>query len=83
MTATEILKSTKGKFFSVTFVKKDGSIRVLNGRLGVKKYTHGGELKFDPEGKGLMVVFDVIKKGYRMINLGTVRKIKFKKEYIF
>jgi len=28
----ELIVATKGKFFSVTFVKKDGSIRVVNGK---------------------------------------------------
>lgn len=43
-------------FFSVTFIKKDNSIRVLNGLTGVKKHLKGGELPYDPIAKGLIPV---------------------------
>lgn len=37
------LRDTKGRLFTVTFVKKDGSERKLTGRLGVTKHLVGGE----------------------------------------
>jgi hypothetical protein len=66
------IKDTKGAFFTVTFVKKDGTTRVMNARFGVKKYLKGGELPYDPIAKGLLPVFDVKKMEYRMINTATI-----------
>jgi len=73
-----------GQFFTVTFEKKDGTTRTLNGRLGVSKYVSGKGLAFDPESRGMIVVFDphaVGKKGkndkgYRMVTLDRVKELK-------
>jgi len=74
--AKQMIKDTKGKFFTVTFIKKDGSTRVMNARLGVKAYLKGGELPYDPEEKGLIPVYDVKTGDYRMINVNTITKLK-------
>ena len=74
----EMIKGTKGRFFSVSFVKKDGSIRNMTARLGVSKGIKGGGLKFNPSDRDLMVVWAMDKENYRMINLKTIRAIKFK-----
>ena len=71
-----LIKATKGKFFTVTFTKKDGTTRVMNCRLGVKAYLKGGELPYDPEPKGLIPVYDMGKQEYRMINANTITNIK-------
>ena len=71
-----MLKSTKGKFFSVTFTKKDGSTRNMTARLGVKKGIKGVGMKFNPAEKDLMVVWATDRKSYRMINLKTISSIK-------
>lgn len=68
----KMIKNTKGAFFTVTFVKKDGSIRTMNARLNVKKYLRGGSLPYDPIKKGLIPTFDVQKGEYRMINEKTI-----------
>ena len=47
-------------------------------RFGVKKYLKGGELKFIPLERDLLVVFDMQKKAYRMINLNTISNITSK-----
>jgi hypothetical protein len=80
--AKRLIKDTKGKFFTVTFTKKDGTERVMNARLGVKKYLKGGELPYDADEKGLIPVYDV-KLGktqkddaYRMVNLSTIKNLK-------
>jgi hypothetical protein len=70
------LKDTRGRFFTVTFRKKDGTTRVMNARLGVKAYLRGGSLPYDPEEKNLLPVYDMKSKGYRMVNLDTVSNIK-------
>lgn len=62
------------KIFTVTFVKKNGEIRTMNCRLGVKKHLKGGQKKYDKA--NLITVYDLVKKGYRTINLETVHNIK-------
>lgn len=71
-----LISETEGKFFTATFTTKDFRIRVLNGRLGVKKHLSGGTLKFSPSSKDLVTVYDVKSKGYRTINLNTLTKLK-------
>jgi hypothetical protein len=74
--AKQLIKATKGKFFTATFIKKDGTVRRMNARLGVKAYLKGGTLPYDPEPKGLIPVYDVQAKGYRMVNLNTLTDLK-------
>ena len=73
-----LLEQNKGNVFSVVFLKKDGSIRHMTCRFGVKKHLKGGELKFNPIEKSLLVVFDMQKEAYRMINLETISNITSK-----
>jgi hypothetical protein len=82
-TAKELIFDTKGKFFTVTFIKKDGSERVMNARLGVKKYLKGGTLAYDPAEFNYITVYDMGAKGYRMVNANTIKNLKIgKNEYI-
>jgi hypothetical protein len=74
--ASRIIKSTKGKFFTVTFIKKDGTERIMNARLGVKAYLRGGKLPYNPDEKGLIPVYDVKEQGYRMVNINTINNLK-------
>jgi hypothetical protein len=64
------------KIFSVIFEKKDGTLREMVCRLGVKKHLKGGELSYDPEEKNYLVVFDMQSEGYRTININTLKRIK-------
>lgn len=66
----KMIKSTKGKWFSCTFIKKDGSKRVMNGRIGCHKGVKGIGRKFQKE--NLVTVFDAQVKEYRMINVDTM-----------
>ena len=80
--AKNLIKATNGKFFTVTFIKKDGTERVMNARLGVKVYLRGGQLAYDAESKGLVPVYDVKTGGYRMVNINTITHLKIgKNEY--
>ena len=71
-TAKDMIKGSKGKFVSVRFVKKDGEVRDLNGRIGVhnSKFAPltGVGLVYDPDDYGLVGIFDAQKKAYRMVN---------------
>ena len=75
MTLLEKISETRGKIFSVEFVKKDGSKRKMVCRTGVKKGTSGKGMKYDPIKKGLLPVFDMQKGAFRMINLETITKL--------
>ena len=66
----KMIKSTKGKWFSCTFIKKDGSKRVMNSRIGCHKGIKGVGRKFQKE--NLVTVFDAQAKSYRMINVDTM-----------
>ena len=82
--ATDPRNSGKGEFFTVTFSKRtDGSIRTLNGRLGVRKHLKGGNLPYDAASKELLPVFDTQKGEYRMIDLRSIISAKIGgKDYI-
>lgn len=71
---SEKLLATKGKFITVTFKKKDGSLRVMNCRLGVTKYLKGGSSTLDPE--KFITVYDLQSKGYRAISKESILAIK-------
>ena len=66
----KMIKSTKGKWCSCTFIKKDGSKRVMNARIGCHKGIKGVGRKFQKE--NLVTVFDAQAKEYRMINVDTM-----------
>lgn len=71
-----INNTSNGKIFSATFIKKDGTLRTINCRRGVSKGVKGVGMSFDPLSRGLLTVFDMQKKGFRMINLDTLIEAK-------
>ena len=77
-TAKQYIYETNGKIFSAVFVKKDGEKRKMICRRGVAKYVKGVGLKFKPEERNLIGVFDMHKKAYRFINTKTLEQIKVK-----
>jgi hypothetical protein len=77
MTIQEFKSEVKGNFFRACFIKKDGSVREMTARFGVKKHLKGGELGYVPEERGYIVVFDVEKKAYRTINMDTLLFLKY------
>lgn len=73
MNISDFIASSAGKFVTVTFIKKDGTERTLNGRTGVTKYLKGGKSTVDTN--KYFVVFDMVKSGYRCINRNTIKTI--------
>ncbi len=70
----KIIKKTKGKLFSVTFVKKNGDLRLLNGRMGV----NAGN-KVAPTTAHIskyIVVYDIKAKSFRNVNTETITCVK-------
>lgn len=90
--AVQILNSYKsGKIFTVTFIKRgDGKTRVMNCRKGVSKGVSGQGMKYDPQTRGLIPVYDMqiaatLKrqgiteaKAFRMISVEGVTEIKLR-----
>ena len=78
-TAIKMIKDSKGKIFGVAFVKRTtGDVRNMSARLGVSKGVTGEGLKYDPESKQLLTVYDMHKKQYRMLNTETLFQLNIK-----
>ena len=80
--AVQIMRS--GKIFSTIFEKRStGLDRKLVGRTGVRSNSNGGSLNYNPQTHNLLSVFDMQARGYRMINLEGLKKLKASKvEYV-
>lgn len=70
----EILENTQGRFFTVEFIKKDGTLRKMNCRAGVQKFLKGGDSTV-ADRVDLFTVYDVVAKGYRNINIKTIQSM--------
>jgi HJR/Mrr/RecB family endonuclease len=82
--AKELISNSNGRIFSATFTKKDFTRRLINARIKVN-YQAKTKRKapYDPSKKGLLCVYDMIKKDHRMINLQTLDTLSInKKKYI-
>lgn len=75
MNLDELVLESHGKFVTVRFIKKDGSVRTMLCRTGVKKYLKGGVSTLDPD--KFLTVFDVALKDYRAINRSTILSVTF------
>ena len=73
--AAKIITDSKGKFITVTFVKRtNNKLRTMNCRVGVMKDLKGKRIrKIKP---GLVRVWDTTKKQYRNINISGLRSVK-------
>lgn len=68
-----------GKIFTASFIKKDGSNRVMTCRLGVTKHLVGNGPSTTAHIDKYMTVYDVNvpeERSYRNLNLETVYSIK-------
>ena len=65
-----------GKLFSVTFTKKDGTIRTMVARLGVTSQLRGKGMLYDPETRNNVVVFSMKDRAYRTINVDRLIRVK-------
>ena len=75
--AKELIRATEGKIFNSTFIKKDGTVRSLTGRLKVTKHLKEGAKPqpFNPKDYNLQCVYDMKAKGYRMLNINTLTNL--------
>jgi len=75
--AIEMIKNSRGKIFGVRFIKRtNGEMRTMSARRGVTKGVNGQGLKYDPESKQLLTVYDMHKQGYRMINTNDIMNLR-------
>lgn len=65
MNLDSLILESHGRFLTVRFVKKDGTIRTMLCRTGVKKYLKGGHSTLNPD--EYLTVFDVNIKDYRAV----------------
>ena len=70
MKISDFIAESKGKFITVNFIKKDGTTRTLNGRIGVTKHLKGGVSTVNTD--KYLVVYDTINTGYRSVNKDTI-----------
>jgi hypothetical protein len=82
--AVEIINAQGGRIYSVVFEKKTTGIdRLMVCRNGVNAHTNGGTLNYNPLNYGLISTYDMQSKGYRMINLVGLKKLKASgREYV-
>lgn len=82
--AREMISNLKnGTIYSVTFIKKDGSVRLMNSIKGTQKGVKGVGLKYNTEEKNLIPVYDIqlARKGevenkcWRMVNVNTLTEV--------
>jgi hypothetical protein len=68
------IRSQNGRFFTIAFIKADGTPRVMNGRTGVKRYANGKNkiVLFNSKHPNLINMYDVQNSDYRFANLKTV-----------
>ncbi len=71
-----LMDALDGRFVGVDFVKQDGSLRKLNGRLGVTSFQSGGLNKVEADSRPYMTVFDVRQMDYRSVNLATLCSLR-------
>jgi hypothetical protein len=65
-----------GRFFSVLFIKADGSIRSMNCRGGVRKFLKNADAAPRTTPEGVFVVFDVKAMAYRSIPMDRILSIR-------
>ena len=67
-----VISSTNGRWFGCTFQKKDGDMREINAQY---RPSESDPEHWNPLDKGMMIVWDAQKEGYRTIKLATVERI--------
>lgn len=67
---------SSGRFFSVLFIKADGSLRSMNCRGGVRKFLKNADAAPRKTPEGVFVVFDVKAMQYRSIPIDRILTIR-------
>ena len=87
MKSEKIKKLVGNTFFSVSFIKKDGTLRNMRCRVGVKKHLNASSKGETPSQKAakkdgnILTVFE-INNGYRNILCDNIVSLKFNKRVL-
>jgi len=73
MELSKFVEQSNGKFVTVEFIKKDGSLRKINGRLGVTSALKGGKSTLDAS--QYITIYSMADQGYRAINKDTIQSV--------
>jgi hypothetical protein len=76
--AEQLMRSSKGRIFSVTAATKGNPNRLFNVRLSVTKGVKGTGKS--TKSLGLLKVYDMQKKSFRTVNLQNVSALKINKQ---
>ena len=71
-----IVRASKGRFMTIEFVKANGDVRTINGRIGVHWRGIPTITRHDLKGKPYLLVWEVRTRGYRNIALDRIRSIR-------
>ena len=78
-----------GTIYSVSFIRKDGTVRLMNSIKGTSKGLKGVGAKYDAKSKGLLPVYDLQlakqnpdtpEKAWRTVNVQTIFEVSVNKE---
>lgn len=73
-TLATIVKMAQNKFVGLTFIKKDGSVRRMNGRFNVHSKT--GKAPTTAGHAEYLTIYDVKNSGFRTVNLDTLQSVR-------
>jgi len=78
-----LAKASNGRFMTVTFVKKDGTLRTINGRTGVHFNGEASPVRYDANDQAYILMWSVRDRNFRRINLNTVERIASQGSVLF
>ena len=70
-----IVKASKGRFVTITFRKKDGTLRTINGRIGVNYKGERADARMDSLTDQYVLIYGMREKGFRRVNLDTIESV--------
>lgn len=77
----DAIYSSAGRFLTVEFIKADGTLRRINGRLGVTRHLAGGKCTLNKN--KFIIFYDLKNKGYRAINKSAIVSVKTQNMIIY
>lgn len=78
--AATMISEAGGRFFTATFITKNGEPRTMTCRRHVTKGVKGtGNKNADTTALGIITVYDMLNKGFRKMNLQTLTNLKINK----
>lgn len=73
-TIDKLIESSNGRFLTIKFLKDNGEVRTLNGRVGVRWGNVPSNYRRDSKHRKFYLIY-VPQKGYRRINADAVLEV--------